>query len=378
MSRKRAIISLDSRRVTALKSTAVFDLPVGEDGKRVAPTEFRVFPAGPFTTTKGIFIFSPKSAQDVMTAHAARALPLMGDYEHQTDAESFGFPPMEAPASATEMTPEIRANAQGQPELWVKDVKWTDRAKSYLESGEYRLFSPVFGHTPDGEITSINRIALTNKPAMDGLVPLVAATEAEDDAQESDMKCTNTECVATATELSELKARCTALSTENEQLTAKLKTFDQWAQEEKKEHEQLTALTGQTDKAAILGVLTANAAAAKELTTLKATVESERVARLTAEYNTLAEGAVKEGRLPPAVRAKCDDIAKTDGIEKALSFLTAFAGSAANPVAPKVTVLSTVHQEPANQAVLTEEEVKFCKDAGIPVDRYVSGKRARA
>ena len=368
----------DDERVTTLKSTAVFDLPVGEDGKRKAPSEFRVFPAGPFSTTKGIFMFTGKSASDVMNAYAGRALPLMADYEHQTDAESFGFPPMEAPASATEMTPEIRPSDTGQPELWVKDVKWTDRAKAYLEAGEYRLFSPVFGHTPEGEITSLQRIALTNKPAMDGLQPLVAATQSEEDEDEETEMETCAKCQAMATELSEVKARLTALTDENSQLTAKLKSFDQWAQEEKKEHDALTALTGQADKAAILGAVTKAVADSKELVTLKAKVEADRVAHLTAEYNTAAESAVKDGRLPPAVKSKCDEIAKSDGIEKAMSFLTAFAGTAEAPAGARVTVLTDSKKEPAGTVVLSETEIKFCKDSGISPELYAKQKGARA
>jgi len=364
----------NDERVTALKSTAVFDLPVGAEGKREAPTEFRVFPAGPFSTTKGIFMFTARSAADVMNAYAGRALPLMGDYEHQTDAESMGFAPMQAPASITEMTPEVRPNEHGQAELWVKDVKWTDRARAYLEAGEYRLFSPVFGHTPEGEITSLQRIALTNKPAMDGLMPLVAATQSDEDEDEETEMETCAKCQAMATELSEVKARLTALTDENTKLTAKLVSFDQWAQEEKKEHEQLTALTGQTDKTAILGAVTKAVADSKELVSLKAKVESERVAHLTAEYNSAATKAVADGRLPPAVKDTCDGIAKTDGIEKAMAFLTAFVGTDAAPAGARVTVLTDSKREPTGAVVLNELEIKFCHDSGISPEVFIKGK----
>ncbi len=253
-----------------------------------------------------------------------------------------------------------------------------DRAKAYLEAGEYRLFSPVFGHTAEGEITSLQRIALTNKPAMDGLVPLVAATESEDDEEEENETMACTECTAKEGKIAELTAQLTTLTAENETLSAKLKSFDKWAEEEKKEHEQLTALTGQTDKAAIFGAITKAVADSKELINLKATVESERVARLTAEYNATADAAVKDGRLPPAVKAKCDEIAKTDGIEKAISFLTAFAGTADNPAASRVAVLSTATREPSGQVVLTEDEIKFCKTSGISPELYAKQKGARA
>lgn len=348
------------QKIAMLKSTAAFDLPADGDGKRIAPTEFRVFGAGPFQTTKGIFSFTQNSADQVMRAYAQRQLPLMGDYEHQTDAESMGLPPMESPASITEMTPEIRFNDAGHPELWVKDIKWTDKARAYLEAGEYRLFSPVFGHTPEGEITSLIRIALTNKPAMDGLQPLVAAKDVdnESDEEENDMATEAcAACTAKDQEIGKLTAQLTALSTEKEALTAKLKDFGAWAEEEKKEHEQLTALTGKKDKTEILAVLTAHKAQAEQFVALKASVDAEKIARLTAEYNTKADAAIKAGILPPATKTACDEIAKTDGIEKAMTFLSTFVDT--NKDKPLVTTLTAVKSEPAPTPGLTEQQLKI-------------------
>lgn len=355
MSKRKA-----SQRIAMLKSTAAFDLPAGGDGKRTAPTEFKVFGFGPFTTTKGIFTFTQKSADEVMRAYSQRQLPLMGDYEHQTDAESMGLPPMEAPASITEMTPEIRMDGMGRPELWVKDVKWTARALAYLEAGEYRLFSPVFGHTPEGEITSLIRIALTNKPATDGLQPLVAAKDNNDEEDEEIMAIEAcAACTAKDQEIGKLTAQLTALSTEKEALTAKLKDFGQRAEEEEKEHAQLTALTGKKDKAEIIAVLTAHKAQAEQFVTLKAKVDADEVARLTAEYTTTADAAIKEGKLPPALK---DEWLK-DGPEKGLKQLTTFLSALGGKTL--VTTLTNVVKEPAaNGGTLSAEQLKLARQMG--------------
>jgi phage I-like protein len=387
VSNKRSKRELQRLRHEVDRPRAVYELAClkGDDGKRVAPSEFRVFPAGPFSTTKGLFTFTPRSAGEVMAAYRARNLPLMGDYEHQTDAESMGFGPMEAPASITEMTPEVRNDERGQPELWVKDVKWTDRARAYLEAGEYRLFSPVFRHTPEGEVLSLERIALTNKPATDGLVPLVAASSAsgasdddDDDDEENDMS-TCTECAAKEAKIGQLTEQLTTLTTQLTTLTAKMGEFEKWAEEEKKEHGMLTAalkeITGKDAQAEQLGVLTAHKAAAEECATLKATAESEKVARLTGEYNAKAEAAIKSGKLPPAVKAKCDEIAKKDGIEQALSFLSAFADASTAPI---VTLLSDAHDPAPAPAALDEMDAKIAASLNLSPEAYLKQKQALA
>lgn len=348
--------------VAVLSAYAAFDLPIGKDGKRSAPSEFCVFPAGPFTTTKGIFLFSARSAADVMAAYAARGLPLMGDYEHQTDAEVMGFPPMISPASITEMTPEVRPGPNGQPELWVRDVQWTDRARAMLESGEYRLFSPVFTHTPDGEITSLIRIALTNKPAIDGLQPLVAATIAEEEKPMGTETCAA--CAAKDQLLSELNAKLTALTAEKETLTAKLKEFGDWAEEEKKEHEMtataLTDVTGRKTLSEQLGVLAAHKAASAELATLKAQVEAANVAKLTAEYNGAADAAVRAGKLPPVMKSKLDQIAQDKGISEAMSFLSAFTSTATSVV----TLATSATDEPVSPGSFTTTQLEIAQRCG--------------
>ena len=95
MSEKRTPKQLQLGTIAALTGHAAFGFPGVEEGKtRVAPTEFRVFPAGKFTTTKGDYFFTPRSAEAVIALYTSRGNPLKGDYEHQTDAVAMGFPPI--------------------------------------------------------------------------------------------------------------------------------------------------------------------------------------------------------------------------------------------------------------------------------------------
>jgi phage I-like protein len=253
--------------LSCLRATALFDVDsfLVQDGeKRVVPTEFRVFPAGTFSTTKGDFVFSERSAESVMSWYTRRGLRLMGDYEHQTDEPAVGRPPVIAPASITRMTPVVRMNAEGKPELWVTEVKWTDLARSMLERGEYAYFSPTFGWDREThEVLALLRIALTNDPAINELEPLVAATSAAGDdanpdegeptmANETCAKCAATD--AHLKTLSDAHAKLVkdhetlsaankesaekhaALVAQHQQLAAHLKSFQDWAAEEAEEH----------------------------------------------------------------------------------------------------------------------------------------------
>lgn len=112
-------------------------------------------------------------AQRVIAAFNAVQPPVI-DYEHQTlHKETNGQP---APAAG-----------------WMHGLRWidgrglfaeaelTERARSLVQSGEYRYFSPVFEYARgSGEITRILMGALTNHPAIAGMeaLNLLAAASA--------------------------------------------------------------------------------------------------------------------------------------------------------------------------------------------------------
>jgi phage I-like protein len=315
------ITTVSKGRLAWLSSMPAFEFELGE--RREAPSEFRLFRAGPNETDKGTFLFDDEAARLVMEAWAADGKTLMGDYEHQ----SLSDPPQEAPASASEWTPEARNG-----ELWATKITWTDRARGYLEAGEYRFFSPAFKHDPEtGRILRLINFALTNNPATHQLEPLVAATSRGD----SDMACT--ECAA-------LAARLTAMEEECKALTAKLSAFekkdDDAEKKEGEEKEKLTALrsqilsiTGKGSDAEAIGVVTALKAAHGELAALKAKLAEETTARLTAEFKTVLDGACKDGKVQPSQRAFWEAQAQKLGVSEGVAMLKSFVETASPVVA---------------------------------------------
>jgi phage I-like protein len=86
------------------------------------------------------------------------------DYEHQT------VEGVKAPAAgwikAFRYTDGVGIEAQAD---------WTEEAKSYIEKGEYRYFSPVFlVRNSDKRVIAVHSVALTNAPKINHLTPILA------------------------------------------------------------------------------------------------------------------------------------------------------------------------------------------------------------
>ena len=140
----------------------------------------QITPANEFLPSDGREMDSPPwnltaaSAQHVIERFRALRNPPVIDYEHQTlNKEKNGQP---APAAG-----------------WIRDLRWlegqglfamaelTTRAKDYVQTGEYKFFSPVFEYSREtGTVLAVHMGALTNNPAIHGMEPLslVAAATA--------------------------------------------------------------------------------------------------------------------------------------------------------------------------------------------------------
>jgi len=360
------------------------------DRQREAPDEFRIFHSGRNETDKGVFLFDDKAANAVMETYRQRRVPLMGDYEHQTaNAQKNGQP---APASITEWTPEIRRDASGGPELWATQVKWTDRARAMLQAGEYRFFSPLFTYDDDGRPTWMVNIALTNNPATHGLEPLVAATAA-----------TQGEIMETCADCGRLSAKMSAMADEHRahlkglvddhqqkigDLTAKLKSFEDWAAEESKEHggdgklsatATLTAfrrdvctLTGEKTLAGAMGVLQAHKQSHQQHATLTAEIAQQKTASLTAQFDTTLGAAVKDGKVSPAQKEYWQAQIKKHGAEEGLAMLTGFVATL-NPIVKTTSELPT--GQPPAPLGLTASQLEAAAKLHIPVEQITAGMK---
>lgn len=103
----------------------------------------------------------------------AAKTPIVIDYEHQTlRSDDNGQP---APAAGWIKSVEYRPG-QG---LFAK-VEWTERAKAFINGGEYRYISPVIQYDPKtGVITGVLNAALVNYPALLGMQAVQARLAAQ-------------------------------------------------------------------------------------------------------------------------------------------------------------------------------------------------------
>lgn len=144
--------------------SSIIELGPGAGG--ALPTEFRIFSAGVVSSDHGDFLFDGRSADLVMQAAREHGADFSIDYDHSAMLTERGVKSV----AAGWFTLEVRGG-----ELWATRVKWTDIAAAHLRALEYRYFSPLFNHTPEGRITRLVNVALTNTPALHGLAPLMAA-----------------------------------------------------------------------------------------------------------------------------------------------------------------------------------------------------------
>ncbi len=127
------------------------------------PTEIHLLPYGLVKSKKGDFINDDQAIDELITNFNAEANDVVIDYEHQTLKD------VEAPAAGW-IKQLINKGEEG---LWAV-VEWTNRASDYISNKEYRYFSPViFARKSDMRAVLLHSGALTNTPAIDGMVPLV-------------------------------------------------------------------------------------------------------------------------------------------------------------------------------------------------------------
>lgn len=130
-------------------------------------TEIQILPFGQVHSKKGDFLVDDKAVADILASFAAQKNDLVIDYEHQT------LDGVQAPAAG--WIKEL-VN-KGEEGIWAR-VEWTERAKDYLANKEYRYFSPVvWVRKSDGRAAVLHSGALTNTPAIDGMVPLANKEE---------------------------------------------------------------------------------------------------------------------------------------------------------------------------------------------------------
>jgi phage I-like protein len=299
-------------------------------GGRVPPTEFRLFRVGPNPTSHGELLFDAQAGAEVLLSfaeHGMDRLPI--DYDHKSlraDA------PVDAGRAAGWFVPELRGG-----ELWAGSVKWTPAADRALRDGEWRYISPVVRIDGERRVRRLVNIALTNLPAIQGLEPLVAASQ------------------TTTTEITMSEKLCKALGAEDEaQGLVILAEHEKWT----KGVLGSLGVAKLSDAEQRIAKLVAQEAEAVKL--------AQRVAELEAEKEHAAKDAKiaelsKAGKAPPATH----DFLRT----LTLAQLDEFA-----KVAPTTNTAPAAPAASEQTVTLSDDERKAARSFGMTEDAYKAAK----
>lgn len=162
----------ESGRDVAADETSVVNV-----GPRSLPSDVAnrvvVAPWGEVASANGRFIVDSASSAEAVTAFESQGNDLPIDYEHQTLGGRYASPTGQAPAAGW-----IRRLEAVPEEGLVAHVEWTAPALSQLAARQYRYLSPVvIVRKRDRRLVSLHSAALTNKPAIARMAPIVNRSE---------------------------------------------------------------------------------------------------------------------------------------------------------------------------------------------------------
>lgn len=155
----------DTREIRELHSASL----AGE----TIPTRVLMAPWGQVESANGSFVVDEEAAKLAVGAFDEHGTDLPIDYEHQTLGGTYASPTGKAPAAGWIK----RIFAESGVGL-LADIEWTDQAREMLGAKEYRYVSPVaIIRKSDRKLVAIHSAALTNKPAIVGMKPIVNRVE---------------------------------------------------------------------------------------------------------------------------------------------------------------------------------------------------------
>ncbi len=142
------------------------------DGAQV-PTRVLIVPWGKVQSTSGDFVVDEESAGLVVAAFREHGTDLPIDYEHQTLGGRYTSPSGQAPAAGWVKQLEAEEGVGV-----FAEVAWTEPALEQLVAKQYRYLSPVaLIRKSDRKLVGLHSVALTNKPAIVDMTPIVNREE---------------------------------------------------------------------------------------------------------------------------------------------------------------------------------------------------------
>jgi len=150
-------------------------------GGETVPQRILLAPWGNVESSNGSFVVDEESARLAVQVFDEHGTDLPIDYEHQTLGGVYASPSGQAPAAGWIK----RIFAESGVGL-LAAIEWTEQAKQRLADKEYRYLSPVaIIRKSDRKLVAIHSAALTNKPAIVGMQPIVNRADAADDVADS-------------------------------------------------------------------------------------------------------------------------------------------------------------------------------------------------
>ncbi|HOA73990.1 MAG TPA: phage protease [Phycisphaerae bacterium] len=145
-----------------------------------------IAPWGQVRSANGDFVLDAEAGRMVLEAFEAHGTDVPVDYEHQSLGGTYAAPSGLAPAAGwikalhvVEPQDDAADGGSLEPGLYA-DVEWTEAARAKLEAREYRYLSPVvIVRKRDRRVVALHSAALTNKPAIVGMRPIVNKTSDE-------------------------------------------------------------------------------------------------------------------------------------------------------------------------------------------------------
>lgn len=215
------------KQIAALKSNAVC-VAVCALQVQAGVAMQRLIPAGTFDAPRGAmsgqgpWLLTEDGARKVIARAATRSTDIVIDYEHQTLlAEQNGKP---APASGWVDPKSLEWRDDG---LYGR-VDWKAAAAKAIGDDEYRYLSPVFPYDANtGEVLDLLHLALTNSPAIDDAIAVLAAARMsampeinEEDSPVKREQLINTLGLAADATDADIEAALAALKAGNAELAA--------------------------------------------------------------------------------------------------------------------------------------------------------------
>lgn len=334
--------------------------------------KIQILPDGNFRAVDGrpygleSWVLNAASAAMILEDAADKKNDFLIDYEHQSlHAEYNG-----QPAIAAGWFKKLEY-VEGVG-LFAADVVWTEKARAYIQSKEYRYLSPVFKYDDKGRVTSLVSCAITNTPALDQLPEVTALRKNKEVENNVNLKAIALKLALKedATEDQILKAigekdnQIAALNHEKTTLSQDLEKKKQAVEAQTAALKQAEA--GQIDLSKFVPISTLEATQA-QLTKLQKEIKIN-------ELDAVITQGLESGALLPAH----EEWARQAG-EQNLVFLKSFIEKQA-PISALTQMQTQKDNTPPpkdpQKSTLTEQQVAVCKEVGLTQEEYLAQLKA--